>query len=159
MELQEDFTAVKNPWIYLVIHFNVCFLFLKKKVNRFISWPATTLGVQDSIVAPSLCQGEILSTKTISWIEIVQITRNVSQKLARSQKTELVHSETFPVLWILIKIFVSILVIGAVYMLNFIFLFLNVCFKATLPTLCHILIMVSNFESQGTTSSIKTEPL
>ena len=49
----------------------------QKKV--FISQPATTLGVQDSSLTLSLSRGELLSTKTTPWIEILQLIRTVSQ--------------------------------------------------------------------------------
>lgn len=41
-----------------------------KTIESFISWPATTPGVQDPSVAPNLSQGKILSTKTFSWASV-----------------------------------------------------------------------------------------
>lgn len=62
----------------------------------------TTFYFGDPSVAPSLCQGDLLSTKAIFWIDIPQL-RAVSQKQnCRSQKARPVHLET-PELWTLIK--------------------------------------------------------
>lgn len=68
----------------------------------FISW-VTILGVWDRRVALSLSQGEILSTKTMFWLDIVQLTRTVSQKWNyKTQNSRLAHLETSLELWALI---------------------------------------------------------
>ena len=56
-------------------------------------------------------QGDCLRTKTISWVDILQLTRTVSQKQNyRSQKARLVPLEPFPELWTLMnEVFVFIL--------------------------------------------------
>ena len=46
----------------------------------FIRPPATALGVWDQCVVLSLSQGELLSTKTTSWVDMAQLTRIASQK-------------------------------------------------------------------------------
>jgi hypothetical protein len=43
-------------------------------------WMLTTLGIWYPSVAPSLSQGELWRTKTISWVDILQLARTVSQK-------------------------------------------------------------------------------
>lgn len=59
-----------------------------------IRWPKTTLGVQDPSVALSHFQGEVLNTKTISWVGILKLTRTVSHKHNyRSQKARVIHFE------------------------------------------------------------------
>lgn len=61
----------------------------------FSSWPATTLGIQDGSVSLSLSQDELLSTKTVFRVDVLQLTRAVSQKQSyRSQKARLEHLET-----------------------------------------------------------------
>lgn len=46
----------------------------------------TALGLQDPSVALSLSQGELLSTKTVSWFDIVQLARTFSQKQKQESK-------------------------------------------------------------------------
>jgi hypothetical protein len=73
----------------------------QKKV--FSSWLATTLGIPDASVALSLSLNELLRTKTVFWVDILQLARTVSQKHNyRSQKARLVHVETFLELWTLV---------------------------------------------------------
>lgn len=52
----------------------------------FISWLVATLSLQDPSVALSLSQGELLSTKPISWVDIFQLTRTASQKQKQESK-------------------------------------------------------------------------
>ena len=40
----------------------------------------STLDIWDPIITLSLSLGELLSTKTMSWVDILQLTRTVSQK-------------------------------------------------------------------------------
>lgn len=51
-----------------------------KPVEFFISQVATTLGGQDPSAALNLSQGELLRTKTMFWVDILQLARTVSQK-------------------------------------------------------------------------------
>jgi hypothetical protein len=46
----------------------------------FISEPATTLHAQDPSIASSLSQDQVLSTKTMLWVDILQLTRTVRKK-------------------------------------------------------------------------------
>ena len=53
--------------------------------------------VRDAGAALSLSQDELLSTKTMFWVDILQLTSTVSQKQTyRSPKARLVCFETFP---------------------------------------------------------------
>jgi hypothetical protein len=45
----------------------------------FIRQPATTLDARDPSVAASLSQGQLLNTKTMSWVGILQLKRTVLQ--------------------------------------------------------------------------------
>jgi hypothetical protein len=58
----------------------------------FISWPVTIMGIQDSIVASSEpFSGGAFKHKNMSWVDILQFTRTISQKKSyRSQKARLV---------------------------------------------------------------------
>lgn len=51
-----------------------------KSTEVYSSQLATTLGVQDLSTVLSLFQGEILSTKTTSLVDMTQLERIVSQK-------------------------------------------------------------------------------
>jgi hypothetical protein len=52
-------------------------------------------------VPPLLSQSELLSTNLVSWIDVLELTRTVSQKQSyRSWKARLVDLETFPVPWL-----------------------------------------------------------
>lgn len=44
----------------------------QKKV--FVSWLMPVLSIQDSSAALSLSHGELLSTKTVFWVNILQLT-------------------------------------------------------------------------------------
>ena len=73
------------------------------------------MGIWDPYVALSLFQGKLLSTKTMPWVGIFQLTRAVSQK------ARVIHIETFPELWTLLDLaFVLILAGDAVSMLSFV---------------------------------------
>lgn len=62
----------------------------------------TTLDVQEPRVALSLSLDEILRTKTTFWVNVLPLTRMVSQKQNyRSRKARLVHLEIIPELWTL----------------------------------------------------------
>lgn len=62
------------------------------------SQPATTLSAQSSSVALSLSLGELLSTNTMFWVDILQLITTVSQKqnYKNQKKARLLHLETFP---------------------------------------------------------------
>ena len=68
------------------LHPQPCTLILLWKIHKRhlrqigMSWLGTTLGVRDPTAIPSLSQGELLSTKTTSWVDTLQLTRTVSQK-------------------------------------------------------------------------------
>ena len=82
----------------------------------FINPPESTMGVWHSCVGLSLFQGELLSTKTMFWVD-KYLTKSQKQTY-RSQKARLVPLETFPELWILID-YPFVLADEIVYMLNF----------------------------------------
>lgn len=66
------------------------------QLEVFSSRPTTTLGIPDASVALSLSPDELLRTKTVFWVDILQLARTVSQKQNyRSQNARLVHVETF----------------------------------------------------------------
>ena len=45
--------------------------------QKIIRQPATTLDARDPSVAASLSQGQLLNTKTMSWVGILQLKRTV----------------------------------------------------------------------------------
>jgi hypothetical protein len=53
----------------------------------FIRHPATTMDVQDPSVTPSLFQDDLLSTKTMFCVDILQLTRTISQKQKPKSET------------------------------------------------------------------------
>ena len=81
-----------------------CGLFSKRRLfqHRFkliesLYYPANNYTVQDPRVAPSISQGELLNIKTAPWVDILQLTRTVSQKLNyRSQNHKVGPLEDFP---------------------------------------------------------------
>jgi len=56
----------------------------------------TILVVQNPSVALSLSQRELLSTKPKSWVDIVHLTRTISQKRNGSQKSKVSTFRDFP---------------------------------------------------------------
>lgn len=54
----------------------------------FISWLTTTLGSQDPSRAHSLSQGEILSTKHIFWVDILQVQVHLARYGTTESKQE-----------------------------------------------------------------------
>jgi len=72
-----------------------------KPIESLYQSACFTLGVWDLSIATSLSQGELLRTKTMSWVDMIRLTRTVTLKWNyRNQKASLVHLETSPELWI-----------------------------------------------------------
>jgi hypothetical protein len=55
------------------------------QLKVFIRHLATTMDVLDPSVVPNFFQGGLSRTKTMFWVDILQLTRTISQKQKQKQ--------------------------------------------------------------------------